>query len=247
MFCTNCGKELADGVTKCPDCGKEIGNSTNINFSDVTNYAGWQMNKAVAGANARDDASREAYRKEQEEKGIKNLSGLIIDPQEQKIAVLGSSYLDSLLYGGVLRKGFGILTDKRFYFKGKCFTKTLGRRIKLEQEYTVNLENITASGFVYIQRYWLLILAILCLVFCLGLGVFGGSKASAMFLVAALGLVILFAAYYFTMKVYYEVYFEGGVICVDVSKYGGVKEVRAFNKALCLAKDKCKNRGYERY
>lgn len=239
MFCTNCGKELADGVTKCPNCGKEIGNSTNINFSDVTNYAGQQMNKAVAGAKAQVDASREAYKKEQEEKGIKNISELIIDPQEQKIAVMGSSYLDSLLHGGVLRKGFGILTDKRFYFKGKCFTKALGRRVKVDQEYTVNLENVTASGFVYIQRYWLLVLAILSLVFGIGLGMFEGGEV---LLFAVLCFAVFFAAYYLTKKVYYEVYFEGGVICVDVSKYGGIKEVRAFNKALCSAKDK-HNRG----
>lgn len=240
MFCTNCGKELANGVTKCPNCGKEIGNN-NINFSDVTNYAGQQMNKAVAGAKAQVDASREAYKKEQEEKGIKNLSELIIEPQEQKIAVMGSSYLDSLLHGGVLRKGFGILTDKRFYFKGKCFTKTLGRRIKVDQEYTVDLENITASGFIYIQRYLLLILAILSLVFCIGLGLM--SSEGILFLGAILIFGIFFAAYILTKKVYYEVHFEGGVICVDVSKYGGIKEVRAFNKTLRLAKDRCKIRG----
>lgn len=236
MFCTKCGKELADGVTKCPNCGKEIGNSTNINFSDVTNYAGQQMNKAVAGAKAQVDASREAYKKEQEEKGIKNLSEIIIDPQEQKIAVMGSGYLDSLLHGGVLRKGFGILTDKRFYFKGKCFTKALGRRVKVDQEYTVDLENITASGFVYIQRYWLLALAILSLV--LGFALSVSDSEVTWFLLAALCFAIFFAAYYLTKKVYYEVCFEGGVICVDVSKYGGIKEVRAFNKALCSAKDK---------
>lgn len=237
MFCTNCGKELTNGVTKCPNCGKEIGNN-NINFSDVTNYAGQQMNKAVAGAKAQVDASREAYKKEQEEKGIKNLSELIIEPQEQKIAVLGSSYLDSLLHGGVLRKGFGILTDKRFYFKGKCFTKALGRRVKVDQEYTVDLENITASGFVYIQRYLFLILAILSLVACIGLGLL--EAPGHVFLETILISGIFFAAYILTKKVYYEVYFEGGIICVDVSKYGGIKEVRAFNKTLRLAKDRRK-------
>ena len=53
-------------------------------------------------------------------------------------------------------------------------------------------------------------------------------------LVIGIGFII---AYFLTKKVYYEVHFEGGVICVDVSKYGGIKEVRAFNKKLRLAKD----------
>lgn len=54
-----------------------------------------------------------------------------------------------------------------------------------------------------------------------------------------IGIVFLIA-YFLTKKVYYEVYFEGGVISVDVSKYGGIKEVRVFNKKLRLAKDKRK-------
>lgn len=60
------------------------------------------------------------------------------------------------------------------------------------------------------------------------------------FIMGIIGFVVFLAAYFLTKKVYYEVYFEGGVISVDVSKYGGIKEVRAFNKKLRLAKDKHK-------
>lgn len=173
MFCTNCGKEMPDGAMRCPNCGNVTDNQE-INFSDVTNYAGQQMNKAVAGAKAQFNASREAYQKEQDEQKVKDLSQIIIDPQEQKIAVMGSSYLESMLHGGGLSKGFGILTDKRFYFKGKCFTKAFGRRVKVDQEYTVDLENVTASGFVYVQRYCLLVLAVLSLVAGFGCILIGG-------------------------------------------------------------------------
>ncbi len=194
------------------------------------------MNRAVEGAKAQFNASRETYQKEQSEQ--KNISNLIVDPQEQQIAVIGSSCLDSLLRGGGLSKGFGILTDKRFYFKGKCFTKTVSGRVKIDQEYTVDLENITASGFVYIQRYWLLVLAALDLIVgivCL----FDRYKraASALGIVACLVFVLI---YFLTKRVYYDVYFEGGVVSVDVSKYGGIKEVREFNKSLRMAKDRRK-------
>ena len=104
------------------------------------------------------------YQKEQDEQNVKDLLQIIIDPQEETSAVMGSSYLDSMLHGGGLSKGFGILTDKRFYFKGKCFTKSLGRRVIINEEYTVDLENITATGFVYVQRYWLLVAGILFII-----------------------------------------------------------------------------------
>lgn len=35
MFCTNCGKEMIDGVTKCPNCGKGIGNSSPASSVDL--------------------------------------------------------------------------------------------------------------------------------------------------------------------------------------------------------------------
>ena len=237
MFCTNCGKEIPDGATKCPNCGKGS-DSREINFSDVTNYAGQQMNKAVADAKAQFNASREAYQKEQDEQKIKDLSQIIIDPQEQKIAVMGSSYLESMLHGGGLSKGFGILTDKRFYFKGKCFIKALGRRVFVDEEYTVDLENINASGFVYIKRIWLIIFSFISLIVgFVGLATEGEEE---LMLICIGAFLVLLIVYFLTKRVYYEVHFEGGMISVNVSKYGGIKEVRAFNKKLRLAKDKYK-------
>lgn len=237
MFCTKCGKEMPEGATTCPNCGKGADNRE-INFSDVTNYAGQQMNKAVTDAKAQFNASREAYQKEQDEQKVKDLSQIIIDPQEQKIAVMGSSYLDSMLHGGGLSKGFGILTDKRFYFKGKCFIKSLGHRLLVDEEYTVDLENITASGFVYIKRIWLIILSFISLI--VGFLGFVTEGEEELMLICMGAFLILLIAYFLTKKVYYEVHFEGGMIAVNISKYGGIKEVRAFNKALRLAKDKRK-------
>lgn len=236
MFCNKCGKEIEDGASFCGNCGNVI-DTREINFSDVTNYAGQQMNKAVEGAKAQFNASREAYQKEQNEQ--KNVAELIIDPQEQQIAVIGSSYLDSLLHGGGLSKGFGILTDKRFYFKGKSFTKTLGQRVKIDQEYTVDLENITASGFVYIQKYWLIVLSVLSLIFGI-VNLVRDRYTRAMGITGVILAIVFIVAYFLTKRVYYDVYFEGGVVSVDVSKYGGIKEVRAFNKALRMEKDKRK-------
>lgn len=53
---------------------------------------------------------------------------------------------------------------------------------------------------------------------------------------------ILCVAYILLKRAIYEIYFAGGSICVNVSKYGGMKEVRAFNKKLRVAKDRRKDK-----
>lgn len=229
MFCSNCGKEIPEGATKCSSCGMEIGNS-NINFSDVANYAGDKINKAVSGVSEKTQAGFEAYKKEQNDRKVNSLSDIIIDSQEEQIAVIGSSYLNNALRGGGLTKGFGILTDKRFYFRGKCYTKIAGQHKAIDEEYIVDLENITATGFVFSRRFLLLIMAVLAPFVCYYIE----------FPYAIIPVIALLVLYYFTKMVMYEVYFEGGAVCVDVSKYGGMKEVKAFNKELRKAKDRVK-------
>lgn len=220
MFCTKCGKKLPENANVCPNCGKEVKKSE-INFSDVADYAGKQVNKAVEGASVRAQESMEAYRREQEEQKINRVSDIIADPNEEQIAVLGGGYLSNMLHGGGLKKGFGILTDKRFYFKGKCFVKTAAGHRMVNEEYAIDLEDITATGFVYSRRFWLLLLAILT---CW----------------TVIGGILFFALYWCMKRAFYEIYFAGGSICVNASKYGGMREVRAFNKMLRIAKDRCK-------
>lgn len=242
MFCENCGKEIPEGAEKCPACGKELNSNKNINFSDVANYAGQQMNKAVAEVQSKARVSIEAYKKEQDERKVHSLADVIIDPQEEQVAVIGSNYLDNMLRGGGLSKGFGILTDKRFYFKGKCYTKVAGHHKLIDNEYTVDLNDITATGFVFARRFMLFMLAILLggglSLFACAIGIF--LISDVILILGIVAAIVLLIAYWLTKRAVYEVYFNGGVICVDVSKYGGIKEVKAFNKALRLAKDKRK-------
>ncbi len=97
------------------------------------------------------------------ERNIRNVSELFVDQNEKQIAVLGAGYLSNLLNGGGLSKGFGILTSKRYYFSGKCFTKSGNHFIKTDEEWTVDLQDVTASGFCYIHHLSLLILSIVSL------------------------------------------------------------------------------------
>lgn len=43
---------------------------------------------------------------------------IFIDQSETAVATIGSNYLQNFLSGGSVEKGVGILTQKRFYFKG---------------------------------------------------------------------------------------------------------------------------------
>lgn len=237
MFCTNCGKKMPDGSSKCPSCGKEVKNSE-INLQDVANFASDKAKQMAAGASQKTQESIEAYKKEQEDRNVKNVSDIIVDQNEEQISVLGGGYLANMLHGGGLSKGFGILSDKRFYFKGKCYTKSAGVYKSVTEEYIVDLEDITATGFTSKGSFWLIILAIIAFVLAVISLVYDGYINE--FLVFAVPGIILLAIYRFTLKNYYEISFAGGSICVDASKYGGMKEVRGFNKALRLAKDKCK-------
>jgi len=234
MFCPKCGKKVPEEVEKCPSCGNPVEKA--INLSDVANYASQQMNKAVSGVSAKAQASVEVYKKEQNERNISSLSDMIIGPQERQVAVMGSSYLDSMLHGGGLSKGFGLLTDKRFYFKGKCLTKSAGQYKAVDEEYTVDLENITATGFMFARRVLFLVFAILVLIATIFFT--ADTEEIGFFVCGIVVAFVLFDLYLFSKRTIYEVHFGGGVICVNVSKYGGLSEVKKFNKALRQAKDR---------
>lgn len=225
MFCTGCGKEISNDAIRCPVCGKEL-KSSGINLSDF-NFSFSDMKKFANG--------KEIEQKAQEERNVSSLSEIIADSNEIQIDVLGKGYLANMLHGGKLGNGFGILTDKRFYFKGRCFTKASKAHRTVEKEYAVDLEDIKVTGFVYTKIDWLRSFAKFCFIAGVPLLLAGGFGLILWLLGAILMLI-----YKVTLRNYYEISFTGGSVCVDASKYGGMKEVREFNKQLRIAKDKAK-------
>lgn len=236
MFCANCGNELSDEAVHCPFCGEKV-DGVDVSIPSATNFVGQQSNNGV-GARVSSGEMRNTYQMEQNENSSRCVSNLIIDPNEQQISVIRGSYFASLIRGGGLNKGLSILTDKRFYFKGRSFTKWLGFRVFVNQEYVIDLEDISATGFVYVQRFWLLILGIINAIGWI-VALFATNDDETIVL-GGIVTVPFLVAYFLTKRVYYEVYFDSGYISVDVSKYGGMREVKTFNKALRLEKDKCK-------
>lgn len=239
MFCSKCGKEIKEGDKICPSCGVRVENT--VDFDTVKNFANEKVQET---AKTLQDAARNyssRREEEQQERKIKDIGDIFVQKSERKIAVIGEGYLSNLIHNGTFGKGFGVLTDRRFYFSGKCFYKAGKQYFKTDEERTVDLEDITATGFVYHKFLWLLWLGILFLimtfVYMIGVMFYGnvdGSLAATMLF--GVFSVLMIAAYNFFTIVFYEVSFPGGCIAVRASAYG-VKELKKFDKALRLAKD----------
>lgn len=257
MFCTKCGKELPEGANVCPNCGEKIEREVNFNdvFNDVKDYAGqkaWQASKAIQGQTQQASASiqgkyqefREEQKKVESSRKISDVHDLFVSSDEEQKAVIGGGYLSNLLSGGGLSKGFGILTNRRMYYRGKSYHKVGGRYMKTNEDCTLDLQDITSSGFTYTRRLWALILAIL----------FGGRGILGMFVIAPysegivlggillsififLAMSIIFVLVFILLKkVIYTVTFAGGCLGINVSFFG-ISNVRDFDKALHKAKD----------
>lgn len=222
MICNQCGKQLSDGAKFCPVCGAQT------NSQSATRQQ------------AQGNGTSYANNQQQEDRKISSIEEVLVDKNEEQIAVLGSGYLSSFLHGGTIDKGFGILTDKRYYFKGKCYTKSGRGFAKTDEEWTVDVRDITATGFMFGRKISLLVLAIISVIagLVILLGVYNDDEGVP-FLIGGIVLGIIFlVAYILSKRSMYFVTFAGGSIALKTSKYGGVKEIRKFDKTLRQTKDR---------
>lgn len=161
------------------------------------------------------------------------LSKVFFDPNEKMVAVLGSSFLSNLFSRGGLSKGTCVLSDKRLYYKGVCYTKDYGNFFQTDEENAVDVKDITASGFTRKYRYDLLVIAALLLI--AGIITIGGLVFT--FIPAVILLIIYNIS---KIKLFY-VAFAGGRIAFRAGNYSK-KEINEFQKALRLTIDACEER-----
>lgn len=238
MFCAECGNKLPEGAAVCPVCGTPSDNEPETAAAQQTGAKNFQgtMQPNMGGATGAGQQTQNYYTQEQQERNIKNVEELFVDSNEKQVAVLGSGYLKSMLYGGGLSKGFGILTDKRYYFKGKCYSRRGKHFVKTDEEWTVDVKDITASGFIYNRKISWLIAAVFCILTGLLLSLMFGDDGICLIIGAVAGLVFL-VVYALSKRGMYLVTFAGGSVALRISKYGGTKEVKKFDKQLRRTKD----------
>lgn len=186
---------------------------------------------------------------------IEHLSASFVSKDEKYISSLGNGYIMNYLANKTMSRGFAFITDKRVYFKGTCLSGTGKALIKTNEERTVDVKNITGSGFTY-HRYWgLTIVAILlCLIFG---GVFpavmtyvihdlrcgvGGVRviqlrfAAVILLCLLIPSIIILKKYYFNRITFFRIEYAGGCIAFNVSYYAKA-EIDDFQKQLRRTKD----------
>lgn len=237
MFCSKCGKELPEGAIACPACGEEV--VKDIGFQEVTQSVQMKINDF-----------RAQIKEEQEIRKIKDVTEMFVQQDEKQISYMGKGYLNNLLRNGVLSKGFGVLTDKRLYYKGKCFNKSGRFFYKTDEEKIIDLQDITASGFIYRRNIFLMLPAstfTLADVFITPMSI--EYSDGLLGLLAFLSIILTLVSWYiylFYKRTIYEITYAGGKIAIRVSGYG-VKEIQKFNKELYRAKDELIKNNFRRW
>lgn len=180
------------------------------------------------------------------------LNNLFIDAEEKETAVLGEGYLVGFHPNKKLRNGVCVLTDKRFYCKGRYFQKVGKVYQQKSGEYTINLNDITGSGFSTARFSAFLLLEIL-LVIMLSLltGLFllfaeavghyyfrmDDITCNCLILVL-LGLVAALVYYYLKPFRIFVIEYVNGTIAFLAFDYPE-DDLRMFQRELHKAKDAC--------
>ena len=58
----------------------------------------------------------------------------------------------NFLANGTLKRGFAVISNKRVYFRGSCYSGQGKSLVKTNEERTVDIKDVTGSGFIY-RRY----------------------------------------------------------------------------------------------
>lgn len=167
-----------------------------------------------------------------------------IDSSESVIAAIGSNYLQNYLSGGNVSKGIGILTQKRFYYKGKNFS---GNGLKVHSstdETIVSIDDITVTQFTHINAIGYLIAAILLLpplIYCLYWMMSDGVNNRLLISNVLLAALFIFCSisYFVKRKTLFTISFPGGKFGFNCRWYS-ISEIQNFQRQIHLHKDNAK-------
>lgn len=162
---------------KCNKCGTEVNPQDEFCYN-----CGAQITRKKENKKDKQKKEPEVQEYKLKDKEIEKLSQSFASRDEKYIASLGNGYIMNYLTNGSMNKGFAFITDKRVYFKGSCLSGTGKNLVKTNEERTVDVKNITGSGFTY-HRYWGILIALFISLFAsIAVGVFGGWLSQNIYL-----------------------------------------------------------------
>lgn len=182
---------------------------------------------------------------------MENLQNMFVDSNEKQIATLGGSYLKNFLTTGSLDKGFCTVSDKRVYFRGKCYHNVGGHYKSTKEERTVDLKDITGTGFSNTRRFGLLILSVIYSIWAIIFSITTINHINELYergwehdvpgnqlllVLDLIPLLVLWVLFFILKFKVFEISYAGGKIAFKASNYAE-DEMQSFQKQLRIAKD----------
>ena len=170
--------------------------------------------------------------------------------QEYTITELTGGYASNFLHGAGAVTNTATLTNKRYRFSGTCYTSAgAGTRfMKDKQQWTIDLEDITATGFVYRSMISWLILSVLCGIAGVvlaqralsGVSEYAGvmmtqqllSVVSKYAVIPFIFGIVFLVVYLISKRTYFVVSHAGGSVALLVTQFGGYEAVKSFDNIL---------------
>lgn len=123
---------------------------------------------------------------EQESRFEQKIKESFVEPDENLIKILGTNMAKTYFSTGILGNGFAILSDKRMYFKGRCYIRKRKGFFKKMEEKVVDLDNVTGSGFIHNKNM------VTTILYYVTLGLFSLCSVFNMFLIPIILWIIYF-------------------------------------------------------
>lgn len=231
MVCEQCGGELKRNAKFCGKCGAAV-------TMEKSASVGKNMQQAFQQERAKEEVTY------MQESGYQKV---FVEPDEQLQGSLGNGYLENILHKKV-KKCHALLTDKRVYLQGTFFSGS-GKSLQEDlMEKTVDLEDITGTGFRYSKPLGLLSVLLTYIVSLIAGAVGGFAVDDQIELVVGgavggfvLATLITLVRYLKNRKTDFIIEYAGGFIRFDAMIIG-LSNVRDFQKQIRRAKDKAKGK-----
>lgn len=241
MFCGNCGKQIEDNSAFCSYCGYNIiSNSMSQQNTSANKYIQQAVNFfRKTGVIAMSDSEESHYDVSNNQKKLQNT---FIEPDEQLLGKFGNGYFVNLLFNKT-KKCHALLTDKRIYLKGTFYSGSGKNILRTTEERTLDLEDVTGTGFIYQKVSLMLFLSLLSglveIIGILTMIIANDQELLAVFVLCLLFTIPLVALTLKSRKIFFFIDYAGGRIKID-ARLIGLSDVWDFHKQMRRAKDALK-------